>query len=408
MAGRRTVLILDEEESACENLLTHMARFRDWCDIEVYHGWLDAQAVLTHRPPDLILMDPRLPDCNGMELIPSLTAENPETSVVVMLPQGMKALGRKALEAGAVEVMMKPCQASQIEETIARCLGIRYGLRGDLDGVGLSDLVQLIHSKKWDRTLRIVSAENKEGRIYFLRGEILHAETEDLAGNEAFNAILEWPQGRFEIQTGCQTNRRTVEIPTMQVLIDGLRKSDEGSRDLNAAMLEDADEIGALFDSIVMDGPVAAEADHGADTGAMAPPQPSDLPPEAPSFQRRIERLLRGLHKKWDLADACSIVDERGFVLAGEKESGIPDLFWSQLFGATSAFFDDSASLHKRGLFQEALLVGDQGGLVVLTIPRTSCFLVATLKPGTRLGLVLAGLQASLDDISSALMELQS
>lgn len=414
MTRRRSLLLLDEEEAACEQMTTLLSRFRDWCDMEVCHEGIQAQASIAQRPPDLVLMDPRLPDINGLDLIQIILQDHPETDVIVLLPTGMEAVGQKALETGAVGLLVKPYQASQVEEVVSRCLGIQVGLRGDVDGLSLSDIVQLIHSKKWDRTVIVTSSDGKIGRIYFFHGEVRHAETDMLIGIDAFNQMLDWPQGRFEIRTGCATSIRSVEIPTMQLLLDGLRRSDEGSRSVPGKdMMGGDDEIGALFDSMII-----PEGRGGSDAGAGDPalgpppgfrvkPEPEISEPPTPVAEgNRLERALSRMRQRWDIAESLAIVNDVGYVLAGQIEDDITDNFWSQLFGTTAAFFDDTANYHHRGLFHEAILKGTEGCLVVLTIPRSSCFLVATTRADARIGLILSGLESSLEELGIALQEI--
>jgi len=419
MTERRSLLLLDEEEASCQQLLTLLGRFRDRCDIEVFHEGMAAQRVIESRAPNLLLMDPRLPDVNGLDLIQIILEEFPGTDVVVLLPTGMENVGQKALAAGAVGLLTKPYQASQVEEVVSRCLGIQVGLHGDLEGISLSDLVQLIHSKKWDRTVTVTSGDGKVGRIYFLRGEIRHAETDVLLGVDGFNQMLDWPQGRFEIRTGCATSTRTVEIPTMQLLLDGLRQSDEGSKSAPAGVTGSDDEIGALFDSMVIQDSLEEDAPPHLDTdmdleppSAQAHKKPAAKRPapakkeSTPTAAERMDRSLERLRSRWNLASSCAVVNGQGFVVAGKIEGVIADGFWSQLFGATAAFFDDTKGVHRRGQFREAVLRGNEGCLVVLTVPGTSCFLVATTRADARLGLVLSGLESSLEELGTTLQEL--
>jgi hypothetical protein len=169
-----------------------------------------------------------------------------------------------------------------------------------------------------------------------------------------------------------------------------------------------------MFDSMMM--PSSGADGHHSGEGMPGMPHPSAtgghdagtsaIAAHELSASEKLDLALNRLRSQWNLAESCAIVDDLGFILAGKMAGDIPDDFWSRLFGVTAAFFDDSAKTHRRGLFREGILLGTQGGLAVLTIPRTSCFLVATTKEGARTGLVLAGLESSLDELSTVLQEL--
>ncbi len=71
------------------------------------------------------------------------------------------------------------------------------GFNGTVTNISLPDLIQLLCIGRNSCRMQI-RAGTQKGLIYFRDGEIIHAETEDLEGEEAFYQILSWEIGIFE------------------------------------------------------------------------------------------------------------------------------------------------------------------------------------------------------------------
>jgi DNA-binding NtrC family response regulator len=79
----------------------------------------EARRYLTSHQPNLILLDCRLPDGNGMELFDSMNNLPP---VVLLTAYGSVREAVNAMKAGAVEYLVKPIDLEELEKTIERVL----------------------------------------------------------------------------------------------------------------------------------------------------------------------------------------------------------------------------------------------------------------------------------------------
>jgi hypothetical protein len=61
------------------------------------------------------------------------------------------------------------------------------------------------------------------------RGEIVHAQTNGLNGDEAFYSLVAWQEGSFHIVSCKQFPDRTIHSPLMSMLIEGARRVDEAA-----------------------------------------------------------------------------------------------------------------------------------------------------------------------------------
>ncbi len=80
-----------------------------------------------------------------------------------------------------------------------------------------------------------VSSQGRTGQLYFVEGEIVHAEADGLAGEQAVTVIIGWPEGSFELFPNTAALNRTIHRSFSHVLLDAHRDLDEHRRGIAAA-----------------------------------------------------------------------------------------------------------------------------------------------------------------------------
>jgi len=94
--------------------------------------------------------------------------------------------------------------------------------------MSLPNLVQLVCNEGREAHLRVSSAA-KAGEVYFAGGAVVHATAEGLAGEAAFNALAQWPEGDFELDYGVASPARTIYKNWSSLLLAALHSLDERS-----------------------------------------------------------------------------------------------------------------------------------------------------------------------------------
>ena len=74
-------------------------------------------------PIDVIMLDYRLPDSNGLQLLARIRALSPGSRVVLMTAYGTPEVLAEALRLGAVCVVNKPIEMHDVADLIARACG---------------------------------------------------------------------------------------------------------------------------------------------------------------------------------------------------------------------------------------------------------------------------------------------
>ncbi|MBI5886933.1 MAG: DUF4388 domain-containing protein [Deltaproteobacteria bacterium] len=103
------------------------------------------------------------------------------------------------------------------------------GVKGRLRDMSLIDVIQIFNAER--RTAAIhLGGELGYGTVYMDSGNIVHAAHRDLKGAEAFYQLLAWQDGEFEVEPDIEAPEQTITEPPESVILEGLRRLDEGSR----------------------------------------------------------------------------------------------------------------------------------------------------------------------------------
>ncbi|MBL8839126.1 MAG: ActR/PrrA/RegA family redox response regulator transcription factor [Alphaproteobacteria bacterium] len=115
-ADRGLLLLVDDDEV----FLTRLARAMERRGYTVRTaGSIKAGATAAQAdPPDFAVVDLRLGDGSGLELVPTIRAANPDSRIVVLTGYGNIATAVAAMKQGAIDYLAKPADADAIEAAL--------------------------------------------------------------------------------------------------------------------------------------------------------------------------------------------------------------------------------------------------------------------------------------------------
>jgi DNA-binding NtrC family response regulator len=90
----------------------------------------EARRALATHDFHLVLLDLRLPDGNGLDLLTELRESAPSTEVIMLTAYGTVQEGVRAMKHGALDFLTKPCKLDMIEATLGKALEKRELARG--------------------------------------------------------------------------------------------------------------------------------------------------------------------------------------------------------------------------------------------------------------------------------------
>lgn len=112
MGQRQEFLIVDGDETFSSMLARDLSR-RGFT-VAVAHDCAEALAALETRRPDYIVLDLRLADRCGLELIPQVKALHAAARIVVATSYASIATAVEAIKLGAVHYLTKPAPAEAV------------------------------------------------------------------------------------------------------------------------------------------------------------------------------------------------------------------------------------------------------------------------------------------------------
>ena len=125
----KKILVVEDNNEVRELLALFMKRL----GYKVFEATTGVEAIdlASTVQPDLIMMDLRLPEMNGAEATAHLKA-NPSTRdvpLLVVTASGSSTDRRRALDAGAAEILLKPIDVTTLSNVLRRYLSARTAKR---------------------------------------------------------------------------------------------------------------------------------------------------------------------------------------------------------------------------------------------------------------------------------------
>jgi len=84
-----------------------------------------AERVLAERAVDLVVSDLSMPGGSGVDLLEVVRRADPNTPVIVLTAHGTVETAVEAMKTGAFDYLVKPFDAGEMEQRIARALAFR-------------------------------------------------------------------------------------------------------------------------------------------------------------------------------------------------------------------------------------------------------------------------------------------
>ncbi|MFH2123376.1 MAG: response regulator [Pseudomonadota bacterium] len=78
----------------------------------------EALEMVHSSPPDLVILDLKMPDMSGLEVLQGIKAMHPDIEVIMLTGHGSTASGIEGMENGAFDYIMKPVDLTELLEKI--------------------------------------------------------------------------------------------------------------------------------------------------------------------------------------------------------------------------------------------------------------------------------------------------
>lgn len=116
LGADRSLLIVDDDEPFLRRLARAMEK-RGF-EVETAGSVAEGRASASARPPAYAVVDLRLEDGNGLDVVEALRARRPDGRVVVLTGYGAIATAVAAVKMGATDYLSKPADANEITDAL--------------------------------------------------------------------------------------------------------------------------------------------------------------------------------------------------------------------------------------------------------------------------------------------------
>ncbi len=230
--GLRRVLFVDDEEPFLETVRELMGVLSQgqW-EILTATSASQAFGMLQKQSVDLAVIDMQMGVMDGLQMLSLLNRGYPNVQKVVLTGFVTEKYRTACLSNGAELFLQKPTNPSGWQSLYGILnellkLHSEEGFRGVLRRVGLQDIIQMECLARSSSILEITNA-GITGRIFIETGQIVHAESGALTGEDAFNHLLALTGGQFVLKPFSEPATRSINGQWEFLLMEAARKSDE-------------------------------------------------------------------------------------------------------------------------------------------------------------------------------------
>jgi len=120
MAGKYKLLVVDDEESL-RTILRDELSHRNYAVKDAENGQT-ALEILKNEKQDIVLLDVRMPEMDGLELLRIIRKDNLARKVIMLTGVDELKIARESLQSGADDFMTKPFQFQSLFACLERVL----------------------------------------------------------------------------------------------------------------------------------------------------------------------------------------------------------------------------------------------------------------------------------------------
>ena len=110
------VLVIDDEIRLAKNIRLYLSRYG--FDVQVANSGLEGLEIFATFQPAIVLLDFKLPDIDGLEVLGRLRASGTEAHIILMTGQGSTKVAVAAMKAGACDYLSKPLVLKDLKNVL--------------------------------------------------------------------------------------------------------------------------------------------------------------------------------------------------------------------------------------------------------------------------------------------------
>jgi CheY-like chemotaxis protein len=231
METRHRILLVDDDTALLKTYSGLLSQLPSHPEIHTAKSGPRALTMLEQNNYRLLLCDLKMPKMDGLQILSIVRRKFPELRTVALTGVVEEQFRSRAYGMGVDLFWHKPNTEQEIRmflECIESFLGREAdepGFRG-VQSKSLMDIIQLECISQSSSVLRISNGPTA-GRIWIQEGEVVDAETGELVAEAAFQRVLSWRNGSFEMLPPEASRPRTIFKSYSALLLESAQVIDE-------------------------------------------------------------------------------------------------------------------------------------------------------------------------------------
>ena len=124
LAKQKQKILIVEDDNKVLKLLLRALSSKGYITMKAENG-REALRIAVKTRPELVILDLKLPDCNGIQILAELKAIDQDIQVIILTGYGSQEAVRSAMEMGAFDFLTKPFELHELCAIIRESLGYR-------------------------------------------------------------------------------------------------------------------------------------------------------------------------------------------------------------------------------------------------------------------------------------------
>jgi ActR/RegA family two-component response regulator len=267
------VLVLDDDICLTTIVMKAVRMGLPSAEVLTARSVSEAQLLLTEFKIHFFILDVNLPDGTGIDFLREIRTKLPDARVMMMTSSPVSNYEKATKDLGLLLFQQKPVNTKEIVKLVrshyenmghaTTMLHANGQFAVSLTCLSALDIIQLKCVSNATLVLQIASPSGI-GRIYFEEGQIVHADTGESGGEEAFEEILRWKGGQIKELAAVCKPPRTITEGWQGLLLNVCQRMDETD------CVESTAQIAKGPTDILKKEPAAERASSG---GVEAPPE---------------------------------------------------------------------------------------------------------------------------------------
>lgn len=226
--AQHSVLLLEDYDALAAAIGSALKKFAPGRNVGVAQSLAEAEKLATKNPIELFIIDfdPSYPGLTAF--LQKIRKSHPDARGLVLSGGVPREIASERRSLAALQFIEKPYEVADFGAAVQALLGPWIAAeaarsRGTLRSLGLADLLELECAGGRSVILDVKGTAGDSGVVHVSKGQIVHAETDELSGPEALTEMFNWPSPRIRETEKKTRAARTIQGPWTAVFLEAWR-----------------------------------------------------------------------------------------------------------------------------------------------------------------------------------------